>query len=48
VTLVYGTRLIRLAQQPDVRAVRSAALNALEEAEKTERIAAIVERHSWL
>ncbi len=48
VTIVYGARLIRLAQQPDVRAVRSAAFNALEDVKSGECVAAIIERHSWL
>jgi N-methylhydantoinase A len=48
VTIVHGARLIRLAQQPDIRAIRSAALNALEQVNEDECVAAIVERHSWL
>ncbi len=48
ITIIRGSRLVRLAQQPDAQAAAKFAQRAIDETPDGECAAAIVERQSWL
>lgn len=48
VTVIQGSRLIKLAPQPDLQQMLTSAIQTLNSAADDEPIAAVVERRSWL